>query len=417
MTIVIRHLLMLLCVGTIVSRINGQTSIPLVRPQTEPIHSVKPDWKFYVVQYLAHNRENAGLRHFVAAVDSVSTTPLTDEDFDSLKAVIAGGWSFATPGAKAVLAKNRTAIGEGFMAGSAFVEMPPVEDYTTPSWAGEGKRSHGAQVFRLLRLMCVTARETEASGDLLLAAEQALATARLSQSICGPGSPPVAYTIGITGIRFAMQALTGILQNATLNSDIAERIFKSCAALDSGHPSLARVVREEGRRHIVSLEKVRLDRAVVQYMDDVSTKALLVESGYPIKWWTEELERVYGTIASNCEQPFWKQTRMTKSYLDTLSTNPLFQVWHLDYETLAIRGDVARASVRLCQILAALRAGSATPHLEDPFTGQRLHVNKEAVHSVGPDGKDDLAKVIYDPTNGTVSPGDIVIRRMSGHRD
>lgn len=46
----------------------------------------------------------------------------------------------------------------------------------------------------------------------------------------------------------------------------------------------------------------------------------------------------------------------------------------------------------------------------DPFTGKPPKQKNGLLYSVGPDGKDDFLEVIYCPTNGTISPGDILIR-------
>ena len=47
----------------------------------------------------------------------------------------------------------------------------------------------------------------------------------------------------------------------------------------------------------------------------------------------------------------------------------------------------------------------------DPFTDKPYLLGHEKekvfVYSVGPDGKDDKGLITYDPTNGTISAGDI----------
>ncbi len=99
-------------------------------------------------------------------------------------------------------------------------------------------------------------------------------------------------------------------------------------------------------------------------------------------------------------------------------------------EEMSVRHDVARAK------MAALRSGAASWHHylvsgrfptagenpgelmpggidADPF-GKRLQMAEIegglAIYSVGPDRKDNRASVEYDPTNGTVSGGDIRVR-------
>jgi hypothetical protein len=56
----------------------------------------------------------------------------------------------------------------------------------------------------------------------------------------------------------------------------------------------------------------------------------------------------------------------------------------------------------------------AQPDLEasiiDPFTGKPLMKMGNSFYSLGPDMTDQGGKVVYDPTNGTLSAGDIVER-------
>jgi len=44
----------------------------------------------------------------------------------------------------------------------------------------------------------------------------------------------------------------------------------------------------------------------------------------------------------------------------------------------------------------------------DPFSGEPLKMQDGIVYSIGPDGEDNFCSIIYDPTNGTGSPGDII---------
>jgi len=45
----------------------------------------------------------------------------------------------------------------------------------------------------------------------------------------------------------------------------------------------------------------------------------------------------------------------------------------------------------------------------DCFTGDPLKTKNGRVYSVGPDGRDDRLDIVYDPTNGIASTGDIVV--------
>jgi hypothetical protein len=101
-----------------------------------------------------------------------------------------------------------------------------------------------------------------------------------------------------------------------------------------------------------------------------------------------------------------------------------------NYSEVIARWDTAEAKSRLLLAGAAARHNflktGAFPHEasdfvpllpdrlpQDPFTGTPLRfiANRDpfVVYSVGPDKRDDKAAFLYDPTNGTFSPGDVFI--------
>jgi hypothetical protein len=51
--------------------------------------------------------------------------------------------------------------------------------------------------------------------------------------------------------------------------------------------------------------------------------------------------------------------------------------------------------------------------LHDPFSGEKYPWNEEksTFYSYGPDGIDNGCAIMYDPTNGTISGGDIWIKK------
>lgn len=85
-------------------------------------------------------------------------------------------------------------------------------------------------------------------------------------------------------------------------------------------------------------------------------------------------------------------------------------------------GDIGtiEASVR-ARYLLILRNGNAPPRFFpdldystiDPFSGNEYARAHSGVrYSLGPDAIDQFGALAYDPTNGTFSPGDIIINKM-----
>ena len=102
---------------------------------------------------------------------------------------------------------------------------------------------------------------------------------------------------------------------------------------------------------------------------------------------------------------------MDAAWIRMRTDHPLADLMVPRYTTDALeRSDVALARLRLCQTLTALRLGE-TPEAIDPFDGEPIRFSDTAVWSVGPDQRDQEAWLVYDPTNGTASMGDITARR------
>jgi hypothetical protein len=111
--------------------------------------------------------------------------------------------------------------------------------------------------------------------------------------------------------------------------------------------------------------------------------------------------------------------------------HPLTKMLKPDYIPHAITRDTTtKAHSRLTRIMAALelfrsRNNAYPDTLDDlgdilkpipldPFTEKNFEYGKVGdayrLYSTGPDMRDDFAAIIYDPTNGTESPGDIIFR-------
>lgn len=67
--------------------------------------------------------------------------------------------------------------------------------------------------------------------------------------------------------------------------------------------------------------------------------------------------------------------------------------------------------LRFAQRLAELKGLPVPTAYDDPFTSGPLPFSsaKKSFYSVGPDTKDDRSELLYDATNGTISPGDLIV--------
>ena len=85
-----------------------------------------------------------------------------------------------------------------------------------------------------------------------------------------------------------------------------------------------------------------------------------------------------------------------------------------------LRAETARRIFQLEKGVAPVRLGDVAPQYipevpSDVFSAQPKTTLREApehYYSIGPDRKDDAGAILYDPTNGTVSGGDIFLKRQ-----
>ena len=121
----------------------------------------------------------------------------------------------------------------------------------------------------------------------------------------------------------------------------------------------------------------------------------------------QETDRVYRTIAANFEKPVWQRGKLD---MKKLSSSLPQAVALSNFDEAAVRAESALARLRLCESLAAARAGKAADAaaVRDPFADRPLGATADRWYSVGPDAADQQGALSYDPTNGTLSAGDIV---------
>jgi hypothetical protein len=124
-----------------------------------------------------------------------------------------------------------------------------------------------------------------------------------------------------------------------------------------------------------------------------------------------EHQRLWDQMIANVERPFWEREPMGEGWIEEQTDKPLLLMITPNFTEAAIRNDHAVARLRLCRALIALRLGESTDDIIDPFTGEPLRIRPDIIYSLGPDRSDDEGQTRYDPTNGTVSSGDLVVSR------
>jgi hypothetical protein len=115
---------------------------------------------------------------------------------------------------------------------------------------------------------------------------------------------------------------------------------------------------------------------------------------------TTKLERDYLPMAlENYKSSFTRQ-RVTLSLLRLTQIQAAIQLYHLEKK---------QSPKELDDLKPYLVTIPVDPFTDKPFLWTQDSTGRSFAYSTGPDFKDDSAKLVYDPTNGTTSQGDIVL--------
>lgn len=358
--------------------------------------------------YIARHPENQGLPKLVAAL-SATNLDLIFAASKGLNEIIKNGWGLATDKEREALRSNSVALNAAYSAASfAPFDIPPIDDRGI-NWNKAGW---------LCRLMLVDARQAEASSDFDQAAQKALAAVQLSESFRDSPGVPATYPYGASYANPA-RTLAAILSNFSLSSNTAQTILETLQTLDLKRREFADSVWDDFRYKLTDVHDYKyspakrqaLDRFSFDFHPGTSSTVLSLNSTTDFE---HEARRIAEVLAANFKKPFYQRARVDANYLRTVSRDPLVPILDIEFwEQNATRDDVAVAYFRLCEAIAALRSDptTTTAAIRDPFADRPITVTADRVYSFGPDSIDQKGYVVYDPTNGTISPGDIVAKR------
>ncbi len=384
----------------VAATIGGESLIP---PQGAPPGTYK-DWNEMARDYMVRNPGNQGLAKLVDALSlmPIQAVSALGAQKRVLEAVIADGWRAASPQLDAAVRAQSQALEAAFAAAQfAPFPMPPAVDFTSPV-------PNFLSTQMLVKIMLATARMAEAGGDVNGAAQRALATARLSESFCGRGTFLISHLIGVAGLQLSARTLASILRNPALSPQAAAGILSSLKDLESKRAGFAEAVRNDARCRIGGIRRLKGDPAAAA--SDPNTKAM-VDSIKSLPEFERETDRVFQILAANYQKPAWQREKLD---LQKISSDPTVTLGaQPNFDEAATRAECAMAWLRLCQALAATRAGkqAEAAQVRDPFADRAISAKADRFYSFGPDATDQNGLVPYDATNGTVSAGDIVALR------
>jgi hypothetical protein len=378
---------------------------PPPRPAAGAPVSAPTDWITTARDYLSAHPGDVGLSHMIAALERLDAGAISPH-LQELRDICTDGWQGSHPAIADLLQSQRPALDEAVAAASAeWITLPPLATVTTPVPAPP-------QIQALTRLLVAEGRRDEAQGRFDQAAGRVIEAARFSEQWLGENTTPVQYLVVIGGLTLTMQSLESTLRAPGLSMDEINTLRGELAQLDTPRVGVAEALRSEKR---MSLETVRrtLEGAPGGYLRS-TPEEMRDAIGGDLQTFEAEHGRMWDDLIANAERPYWEREVVDEAWVRQRTDNMMLRLMAPSLTEMATRADVALAHVRLCRTLVSLRDDvifGIDWVASDPFNDMPVSVAPDRVWSVGPDEEDQGGALSYDPTNGTVSPGDIVALR------
>lgn len=369
-----------------------------------------PSWESVVQTHLQQSSSREGLERFLAVYEALGE-PLTERlqpHSDLLGAIQREGWKGNTLALEPLLDELQPVFAEAHtLAAFDSVDFPAATDFSTPV-------PNFLRLQLLFKAMAADARRLEAQGRLDEALARALDVTAMSSLLQDTDVTMIQHLIGVAGMSIGLRTAEAILPAPGLSEAALRDAQARLMRLDARGPRMADALQMESECMIRGMRQLRDNPDALaetlgvpdHQADDV--RAALADFAR----FEAEHARVWDQVIALARAPYWEQAGgPAPEEIVQQSTSPLIRVAMPNFLEAGVRETVARARLRLCLAVIALRLGEPVAAMQDPFTGLPLGLSMEAVRSLGPDREDQHGALLYDPTNGTLSPGDVVAAR------
>jgi hypothetical protein len=371
-------------------------------------------WVLEAREFLQTHPEDAGLGVLVEALD-VFDLDAARPHGETLRAIAETGWSGEHPEITSLIEGQATALAWATVAaGAVSMEFPEPQDI-------HSALPNTLELRLLMRLMVADARRQEAAGDPAAAAERSVRALRLANHLCAERTTLYQHLIGLSEMRLSCMALESALRHPGLDESALRSASSEIAWVQRHHRAITPTFATERRIVVSAVREMQGNPALQeQFLPEHEARNLTAAQRATVAFWIASPEAfeaaarpVWEEILANASRPPWEREVMDGAWLIQRVNGPVPGMHFPNFDQAFARDDVAVAHLALCQALCALRLGddAALRNAIDPFTGQPVIVTADRVHSVGPDKRDEQGALVYDPTNGALSVGDIVAPR------
>jgi tetratricopeptide (TPR) repeat protein len=381
-------------------------------PENTPkINWLKGSGNNYFMNWVNAHKENNALVHYIKAFSSIT---IPESAYDTISTITEEGWYTIYPEINEVLMNNQKALEEIKIG----VQMKRCKFPPAPYHLDEPILNF--QVIRnLAQLIAVSGKKFENQNRYREAIQCYLDGIQFGKDIMQKDQPLVNQMIGLGVMRINLSPLLELISRKDLSETEYRQIIKQIGETENKALSIVDLVEME---HRISLSHL-YQFSAIEWLDELGPITFLYK-GRALRNCINYHNELMSSLTTKSYQDFMK--------IDWMKRVPKDQV--NDIAVLNVSKMYTLQTIELCRLrLAQIDAAIQLYHREkkqwpkslndlkpnylpkvplDPFMNQPFKITQDETgmfaYSVGPDFKNDSAKVPYDPTNGTTSLGDII---------
>ncbi|MFB3895228.1 MAG: hypothetical protein ACE14V_02885 [bacterium] len=402
----------------------------LMPPAPEPLASAPPatpgeSWEQYATRYIETHKKPNALEHYLKAFSLYTSEPvlLATHDIDS---ILKFGWTQPYPKAEEALRLNQAAIQE-FLLGAQInhCEFPP-----DPLGFRIPVNNNYRMIMTMVKTILLSGKEKEKMNKPSEALDIYLAGVQLEKDFGQKDQDLISYLIAMASINRSSQQIRQLIQKGELTQADYRKIIAELNRINQEQTKFGDFLYEYDYRNRYTLvirpfkENLALMRSenrsqsqLTKMKDDI---AAIVMETYLYLNRGRLLKQKYDRAIAAQTKPYqefmnidWDKrmsyrdnipvgyTRFMHevSFLRLAQIEATIQLYYLEHK---------QWPKELNDLKPYISSIPLDPFNDKPFLWSIDSTGKTFIYSVGPDFKDNLAKVIYDPSNGVDSVGDVI---------
>jgi len=291
-----------------------------------------------------------------------------------------------------------------------------------------------------VKMLCVEGRYLESQGEYQKALDNYMTVLTIGRDFSAPEGTLISYLISVAIESISLKQIHHLVTSGHLDRTTLDYVLTRLSMIEETQGTSADAFRSEANCMGWIIKKMREKPDEIRKMtkDQPYFKGLSPEEMSALAVRLEaEHKRFWGFEIQHIETPYWERDpEAHKKQLEEMkaSFHPLMKIAIPNFTEADVRALVTTSKLLETQIATALaackidkrkypkRLSALVPDYfkvlpMDPFNGEEYRYKLAAdgsgyvLYGVGPDSKDEATAVLYDPTNGTISGGDILFKK------